>query len=286
MAISIHASREGSDSHPRDVEPVFYLFQSTLPAGEATRSGPSVEGHESISIHASRGGSDYQSLGLPLPPLYFNPRFPRGKRHLAISGTAFRSAISIHASRGGSDDRRKQRKVNCDKFQSTLPAGEATNLRYFLKQVFQISIHASRGGSDIFLSIVPRRPIFQSTLPAGEATLLMREIWPTYAYFNPRFPWGKRQRKDAALFVWGCISIHASRGGSDASNHSKSNRKYISIHASRGGSDVPISTIRTAITNFNPRFPRGKRHSRMAGLQFISISIHASRGGSDTAEWY
>ena len=57
-AISIHASRGGSDLKTRRLRLWLYVFQSTLPAGEAT----------------------FLSLSLPGFLLYFNPRFPRGKR--------------------------------------------------------------------------------------------------------------------------------------------------------------------------------------------------------------
>ena len=102
----------------------------------------------------------------------------------------------------------------------------------------------------------------------------------------------------------GTISIHASRGGSDIIKVRWVNRSVISIHASRGGSDPPITAFEPFTPNFNPRFPRGKRHSGaiqvfnntefqstlpageathshfpVAGI--LTISIHASRGGSD-----
>ena len=56
--------------------------------------------------------------------------------------------ISIHASRGGSDDNDNTSASTEAKFQSTLPAGEATKTRTALMH----------------------HGIFQSTLPAGEAT--------------------------------------------------------------------------------------------------------------------
>ena len=59
-----------------------YQFQSTLPAGEATLDGVS------INIHATD----------------FNPRFPRGKRHNSLQPQRPLRQISIHASRGGSDE--------------------------------------------------------------------------------------------------------------------------------------------------------------------------------------
>ena len=101
--ISIHASRGGSDPMRRlflmrmqDFNPRFprgkrrcrswklrcrSLFQSTLPAGEATKMPKDTVLLLFISIHASRGGSD--------------PEFLDKLTDLA--------SISIHASRGGSD---------------------------------------------------------------------------------------------------------------------------------------------------------------------------------------
>ena len=80
-----------------------------------------------------------------------------------------------------------------DKFQSTLPVGEATPAARGLQGQGRISIHASRGGSDY------DRPgganagsEFQSTLPVGEATSISDNKAYEISDFNPRFPWGKR----------------------------------------------------------------------------------------------
>ena len=102
-----------------------------------------------ISIHASRGGSDHPGQRGPLSSFYFNPRFPRGKRQ-------WQNNI---------------RSYHC-RFQSTLPAGEATILKLCQHCTDRISIHASRGGSDSSADSSAEEPSeFQSTLPAGEATL-------------------------------------------------------------------------------------------------------------------
>ena len=105
---------------------------------------------------------------------------------------------------------------------------------------------------------------------------------------------------------WVWISIHASRGGSDGDFILLRVLRVISIHASRGGSDRQIvaelyvtsqfqstlpageataaETVQRQIeTNFNPRFPRGKRPPYEQVLaRYQKISIHASRGGSDS----
>ena len=173
------------------------------------------------------------------------------------------------------------------RFQSTLPAGEATNADNAFIQQLTISIHASRGGSDPPLEVhkVSVRE-FQSTLPAGEATHGRGSLVFGEWNFNPRFPRGKRpsfQKARARSRIFQStlpageatlppipsapgrkISIHASRGGSDNCEPVSSIFVIISIHASRGGSDGNQSAAPPVITYFNPRFPRGKRlHSIM-----------------------
>ena len=146
---------------------------------------------------------------------HFNPRFPRGKR---LQRLPF--ILLPH------------------RFQSTLPAGEATPAERTAGYPGKISIHASRGGSDLFL-------LFPLTSAAD---------------FNPRFPRGKRPYESDEYRSAFMISIHASRGGSDQicrcafrSGYNFNPRfprgkrpnmlisyqgvLYISIHASRGGSD-------------------------------------------------
>ena len=104
-------------------------------------------------------------------------------------------------------------------FQSTLPVGEATGLEYVTAAdtALDISIHASRGGSD-------------------ESVI---SFFPHPVYFNPRFPWGKRQRKVLNTMRQIFISIHASRGGSDGQR---------------------IEAVKCPV-DFNPRFPWGKRRT-------------------------
>ena len=172
----------------------FRPFQSTLPAGEATMPGPLFEGaHDD-----------------------FNPRFPRGKRHKPGLASALTVAISIHASRGGSDCLLSAYVLSA-RFQSTLPAGEATKEAPAQAPKKEISIHASRGGSDMpKIDIKNSAPIFQSTLPAGEATNGPHWRPTPIDYFNPRFPRGKRPPKAEEAKEPPKISIHASRGGSDA----------------------------------------------------------------------
>ena len=237
--ISIHASRGGSDMQDNLFSGLHRLFQSTLPAGEATRhTSFNMPCPMTISIHASRGGSDkvqFSSWQL--------------------------SAISIHASRGGSDESKSNANDGFDIFQSTLPAGEATKdlINWVATRMISIhasrggsddmivapgmltipiSIHASRGGSDVVV-IMPSTVVwkFQSTLPAGEATRTCFTLPITRTDFNPRFPRGKRLN-----------ALH--------------------------------DTIKSEI--FQSTLPAGEATSlRPSWLPCMEISIHASRGGSD-----
>ena len=174
------------------------LFQSTLPVGEATLNLYVALHFQHISIHASRGGSDTMSSAVSAIFTDFNPRFPWGKRP-----------------GGGGPGNPTER------FQSTLPVGEATAFVNRFLGLIEISIHASRGGSDnIFLACREKPDIFQSTLPVGEATVDV-----SYRIQNVE----------------------------------------ISIHASRGGSDYVAFGIFGKLSNFNPRFPWGKRRNQGAG---------------------
>ena len=124
------------------------------------------------------------------------------------------------------------------RFQSTLPAREATSGSGQIMCPGRISIHASCKGSDH---------------SAG---------WCRYPgqYFNPRFPRGKRLSSPDNCFRNTDISIHASRGGSDT-------RRYVAIMTSTAFQSTLPAGEATAlgfvagyvVGDFNPRFPRGKR---------------------------
>ncbi len=236
-------------------------FQSTLPAGEATHRPRRRQQWPPISIHASRGGSDGRRWAADdraghfnprfprgkrpenIGPLWaksnFNPRFPRGKRQVCRRKKPGGFIISIHASRGGSDDKEAIMIDRYLRFQSTLPAGEATRMGKEVADRRVISIHASRGGSDRVLdSLAECKQVFQSTLPAGEAT---------------RYRCGARSHPEV-------ISIHASRGGSD---YPYPTLPIPTMHFNprfpRGKRPIRADQYRPLPHYFNPRFPRGKR---------------------------
>ena len=57
-----------------------WVFQSTLPAGGATRRESGEITPKWISIHAPRGGSDNDLSAKIRERFDFNPRSPRGER--------------------------------------------------------------------------------------------------------------------------------------------------------------------------------------------------------------
>ena len=124
--ISIHASRGGSDPKRLPVIAVDAIFQSTLPAGEATLKGPPPRRRTRGFQSTLPAGEATKNHGYLLPSVH----------------------ISIHASRGESDEYKAKTKEQELSFQSTLPAGEATYRCGACSHPEVISIHASRGGSD------------------------------------------------------------------------------------------------------------------------------------------
>ena len=126
--------------------------------------------------------------------------------------------------------------------------------------------------------------IFQSTLPAREATLppALRCLWSTN--FNPRFPRGKRppfgSLSSSQTEFQSTLPAREATFGTTLSASSRAfqstlpareatqrdpnipHRFAISIHASREGSDIGKDTKSIDGFNFNPRFPRGKRHTQ------------------------
>ena len=92
LIISIHASREGSDLLRNSAAAYNNLFQSTLPAREATRQAPKSPGAPTISIHASREGSDACSSMTYSSGLTFQSTLPARE---ATDGVAYKQDNGI-----------------------------------------------------------------------------------------------------------------------------------------------------------------------------------------------
>ena len=124
----------------------------------------------------------------------------------------------------------------------------------------EISIHAPRGGSDARAGR-PHRD-------TGD--------------FNPRSPWGERQRSvpkitgtagfQSTLPVGGATGVEKITrlrrprfqstlpvGGATLSGTEAGRQLYISIHAPRGGSDYADWRCCSFVGHFNPRSPWGER---------------------------
>ena len=170
-------------------------FQSTPSVGRATVQGRCGGMRGSISIPALRGEGDDPPANAPPKQLYFNPRPPWGGRPALIRceqinaefqstpsvgratrrriTTAPNITISIHALRGEGDPRR------------CFIATASTN----------ISIHALRGEGDNSSSYYGRAvKIISIHALRGEGDLANIGNVKVGTYFNPRPPWGGRQR--------------------------------------------------------------------------------------------
>ena len=266
------------------------IFQSTLPVGGATPSGPFAAGFGFISIHAPRGGSDQSTLPVggsdaPAPsaapsPMYFNPRSPWGERQEAFYNADGDFIISIHAPRGGSDVDDEGRAWVYRDFNPRSPWGERLILPF--KDFGHIDFNPrSPWGERPSLSWIRcPAPIFQSTLPVGGAT-------PSGPFaagfgfisihaprggsdfstsirsgsspdFNPRSPWGERLPGTSMVQGIDHISIHAPRGGSDGNiGVTTSQEMIISIHAPRGGSDPVVEHKAASVAIFQSTLPVG-----------------------------
>ena len=158
------------------------IFQSTLPAGEATL----------ITVIVAQADED------------FNPRFPRGKRPEQSAEAGSREVISIHASRGGSDDHlyihavfqkisihasrggsdavSRPDRWRAFNFNPRFPRGKRLLHHREPGQGSHFNPRFPRGKRQITASPSWRKWTFQSTLPAGEATTARLSFWATSSF--------------------------------------------------------------------------------------------------------
>ena len=145
--------------------------------------------------------------------------------------------------------------------------------------------------------------IFQSTPPARGATLISRTVIQTIAFQSTPPARGATITSRESGKQW-TISIHAPREGGDHPHDNDSKQNIISIHAPREGGDYYEPTDRknellfqstppargaTGLVlfrprknrHFNPRPPRGGRHTVKKIVDGFRISIHAPREGGD-----
>ena len=130
-------------------------------------------------------------------------------------------------------------------FQSTLPVGGATADGNAYRLTAPISIHAPRGGSD-------RQ---RHTTADGRPD------------FNPRSPWGERQKLRALREAKGIFQSTLPVGGATTLFRIPILRLSISIHAPRGGSDAEVHGPARQVPDFNPRSPWGERRGDPADVR-------------------
>ena len=229
------------------------------PRGGSDNVGNGICGLGYISIHAPRGGSD----GAPLdggPVLAdFNPRSPRGERpnvfKIVMDCEKFQSTLPA----GGATVLRDP-DLTLTTFQSTLPAGGATSVSCRTSSMPWISIHAPRGGSD---AIFHRRkePWQRISIhaPRGGSDLFLCIFDITLYHFNPRSPRGERHCHSDSLFSGYYFNPRSPRG----------ERQPLGLW------DVADMVFQSTLLAGGAT----SRPNKEAGS--MTISIHAPRGGSD-----
>ena len=146
-------------------------------------------------------------------------------------------------------------------FQSTLPVGGATVIT------------------------VPTQPIadvFQSTLPVGGATASSRKVLAIRSHFNPRSPWGERQRCAAMSATSSIFQSTLPVGGATQGVILPSLCNLFQSTLPVGGATLLFLHPLRHRCRFQSTLPVGG--ATFLGLRSApvrQISIHAPRGGSD-----
>ena len=123
-------------------------------------------------------------------------------------------------------------------FQSTLPAGGATNAESRSAAMRNISIHAPRGGSD---NLPERKPSPAGSIsihaPRGGSDVAEHQFKYKLVDFNPRSPRGERRQSLPVV----CTVLH------------------FNPRSPRGERRQPGKLFQALFRDFNPRSPRGER---------------------------
>ena len=192
------------------------------------------------------------------------------------------------------------------KFQSTLPAREATPNQPRLPTGIAISIHASREGSDHggHFTIGGLMNIsIHASREGSDATDFVKAVatdisihasregsdlpWAVPAgcgrHFNPRFPRGKRPTPPWRMpFVSQFQSTLPAREATMLLRADDDGFLFQSTLPAREAT-IHAGALSLPVPYFNPRFPRGKRPTAATeAITRAQISIHASREGSDS----
>ena len=156
----------------------------------------------------------------------------------------------------------KHKSVIALRFQSTLPAGEAT----FGKAISNLSLQN-----------------FNPRFPRGKRPRPLTNVSHS-SNFNPRFPRGKRHGQAYVKHLTDLISIHASRGGSDRWKP-QGFRPLPLFQSTLPAGEATVHFLDCVLNMiFQSTLPAGEATSDIAAdVGNLTISIHASRGGSDSS---
>ena len=122
--ISIHASRGGSDPSVFGFFSPSFGFQSTLPAGEATRSSSSLGSSSALFQSTLPAGEATRFPGAITSSFQFQSTLPAGEATIWNRAYISTNKISIHASRGGSDCLRIRHVQGAGYFNPRFPRGK------------------------------------------------------------------------------------------------------------------------------------------------------------------
>ena len=227
--------RQGIGLHRSEV-----LFQSTPPArGAPVAIGNRRHLHLGISIHAPREGGDFA-------------RELKGQRYIFIS---------IHAPREGGDLGVLGYAANSDLFQSTPPARGATKsiqgCRCFLSD---FNPRPPRGGRRDDPAGRLGDVVFQSTPPARGATTKFG-LWQPMPLFQSTPPArGATMQQPMSQPVQQFQSTPPARGATILGSNSWNFLLFQSTPPARGAT-LSLCLLNAASLYFNPRPPRGGRHT-------------------------
>ena len=164
--ISIHAPAKGATASAFIDNPVYAVFQSTLPRRE--RPQPNSESTTILPFQSTLPRRERLNLDCPVQrTIYFNPRSREGSDCLRVSLLTAPN-ISIHAPAKGATEFPSTVSA-LSQFQSTLPRRE----RHFWPEIFSASTNfnpRSREGSDAFYNGLLNSGYISIHAPAKGAT--------------------------------------------------------------------------------------------------------------------
>ena len=197
-----------------------------------------------ISIHALRGEGDVKEALLSDITSYFNPRPPWGGRRPASERAAeaviFQSTPSV-----GRATSNVEYFPYIEEFQSTPSVGRATGKVCFAKVDITISIHALRGEGDDEL----------------EAPIVFM------IHFNPRPPWGGRQRMRGQVTSRLSFQSTPSVGRATFKDNSEEYKELNFNPRPPWGGRPAYQSVTENQRNFNPRPPWGGRLQKYTNMQ-------------------